>query len=276
MRSPASRSFEDGRVRSAWRSSSLLFFSVVAAVSLATLPCAAEPSSHAGEDPRAAPPGGAPKQHFEEALVHYREGHYRAAVAELEAALTLDPTSKDLLYNLALVHEKLGQLENAISVLERYAELETDPKELERARQAITRMRGAQSELGPPIVPARVPMPPPVQPAPAQPEVSKTNGWLWATAGLSLAAAVVGTVFGVRALALRPGQNATTSADTSAESLRSEQARAENSARIADISFAVSLVSGAGAAVLWLHDSSRCPQPGMARTPLGVSVQGAF
>src|SRR5690348_444092 len=90
----------------AWRGLAVL------ALTLATSrPCFAESPSHAGEDPRAANGEAAPKQHFEEALVHYREGHYRAAVAELEAALTFDPTSKDLLYNLALVHEKLGQLD---------------------------------------------------------------------------------------------------------------------------------------------------------------------
>lgn len=239
---------------------------------------AAEPTSHAGEDPRAAPTGSAaPKQHFEEALVHYREGHYRAAVAELEAALTLDPTSKDLLYNLALVHEKLGQLEPAISVLERYAEIETDAKEIERARQAIERMRGARSEMGPPIVPPRVPMPLPSPPASSvSAEPTKSNRWLAASAGISVAAAIVGTIFGVRALVLRPGEDATTNAETSADQLRSEQARAETSARIADISFAISLVSGAGAAVFWLRDSSTCARPQSARAPLGVTLQGSF
>lgn len=251
---------------------------LLAATVTVARPSAAEPGSHAGEDPRAAPTGtAAPKQHFEEALVHYREGHYRAAVAELEAALTLDPTSKDLLYNLSLVHEKLGQLEPAISVLERYAEIETDAKELERARQAIARMRGAQSEMGPPIVPARVPMPLPSHPPPppaAEPE--KRNGWLVASATVSLAAAVVGTIFGVRALILRPGAGAKTKAGTSAEQLRSDQDSAENSARVADISFAVSLVSGAGAAVFWLRDNSTCPHPVSARAPLGVTLRGSF
>src|SRR6188472_4558508 len=89
----------------------------------------AEDAQPSDEEPRAAK--GEPtsaKHHFDEALAHYREGHYRAAIAELKAALTFDPTSKDLIYNLALVHEKLGELDPAIAALERYAELETDPK----------------------------------------------------------------------------------------------------------------------------------------------------
>ncbi|HWA74882.1 MAG TPA: tetratricopeptide repeat protein [Polyangiaceae bacterium] len=240
-------------------------------------PCFAESPSHAGEDPRAANGEAAPKQHFEEALVHYREGHYRAAVAELEAALTFDPTSKDLLYNLALVHEKLGQLDRAISVLERYTEIERDPKELERARQAIVRMRGARAELAPPVVLARVPMPLPVAPlAAAGAEPKKTNPWLITTAGISAAAAVVGVIFGVRALSLRPSREAIASPDKSIDDIRADQARAEDSAVIADVSFAVSLLSGAGAAVLWLRDSDRCPEPRLARAPLGVSVGGSF
>jgi tetratricopeptide (TPR) repeat protein len=250
---------------------------VFAAAITAGRPCLAESPSHAGEDPRAANGEAAPKQHFEEALVHYREGHYRAAVAELEAALTFDPTSKDLLYNLALVHEKLGQLDRAIAVLERYAELEHDAKELERARQAIARMRGARAELGPPVVLARVPMPLPVAPAAApSSEPKKINPWLVTTASISAAAAVVGVIFGVRALSLRPDREAITSPDKSIDEIRADQARADDSAVIADISFALSLLSGAGATVLWLRDSERCAEPRLARAPVALHVGGTF
>jgi len=93
---------------------------------------------------------------------------------------------------------------------------------------------------------------------------------------VGVAGIVVGTIFGVRALVLRPGDSATTNAETSVEQLRSEQASAEASARVADISFAISLVSGAGAAVLWLRDSSTCARPATARAPLGVTLQGSF
>lgn len=262
--------------RAAWATARVLLgVCALVGVFAASPRARAEEASHVGEDPRAAPTqSAAPKRHFEEALVHYRKGHYRAAVAELEAALTLDPASKDLLYNLALVHEKLGQLDRAIAVLERYAELETDGKELERARQAIVRMRGARAELGPPIVAPRVPMPPP-SPPPADAR-SSVNGWLIATASVSAAAAVVGTIFGVHALVLRPSHDAGTSPRTSIDSLRSRQGRAEDAARVADISFAISLVSGAGAAVLWLRDVPVTPHPGVATGPLGVTVEGSF
>ena len=81
------------------------------------MPCVAraDEDNPNDEEPRAASGNPSAKHHFDEALAHYREGHYRAAIAELKAALTFDPTSKDLVYNLALVHEKLGELDLAIA-----------------------------------------------------------------------------------------------------------------------------------------------------------------
>jgi tetratricopeptide (TPR) repeat protein len=234
-------------------------------------------ASPPSEEPRAASgEGGAAKQHFEAALEHYREGHYRSAIAELEAALNLDPASKDLLFNLALVHEKLGQLEQAISALERYAEIETDVRELDRARLWIQRMKGARDELSPPAVPARVPMPPPPPPTAAAVEPSSKRGWMIATASIAVVAATVGTIFGVRALAQRPGPNPSTSPGTSVEDLRSAQARAETSALVADVAFAIGIVSSTATAVLWFHEDSACPRPTVGKSPLGLTIRGAF
>lgn len=207
------------------------------------------------EEPRAAAGGGASaKHHFDEALAHYREGHYREAIAELKAALTFDPTSKDLVYNLALVHEKLGELDQAIQALDRYAELETDPKELARARQAKQRMQGARAELTAPlIVPPRVPIPPVSMPI----NERRSNPWLVGSTVLAATAGAVGIVFGVRALVIAPGASASTNASTSIDDLRSEQERAETSAHIADVSFGVALLSGALAALLWQTEEPR-------------------
>lgn len=234
-------------------------------------------TSRPNEEPRAASGEGvAAKQHFEAALDHYREGHYRSAIAELEASLNLDPASKDLLFNLALVHEKLGELNQAIVALERYTEIETDPRELERAHQWIQRMKGAREELGPPVVPARVPMPPP-PPAAVPVEPSSNRGWMIATASIAVAAVTVGTIFGVRALVLRPGPNPSTSPGTSVEDLRNAQAEAETSALVADVAFAIGIVSSGATAVLWLRDDANaCPRPSVGKAPLGVTITGAF
>ncbi len=231
------------------------------------------PCRAAGPDPSEEPrtPRSDAERHFELSLTHYREGHYRAAIAELEAALTLDPASKDLLFNLAMVHEKLGQLEQAISALERYAELETDPAELKWARAAIARMRGALAEFGPPKIAARVPMPPPGVVPREVPE--RRNTALLVTGSVAAVAAVVGVIFGVRALILSPGADPKTGPGLSIEQLRSRQERAHSSALIADISFAVGIVSGAASAVLWTRDA--CPRA-VSASPSGLTLRGVF
>src|SRR4051794_19653069 len=44
----------------------------------------------------------------DEARELYAHGRYRAAVARLEAAQALDPEANELVYNLGLIHERLG------------------------------------------------------------------------------------------------------------------------------------------------------------------------
>ena len=86
------------------------------------------------------------QQHFEEALGHYRDGEYRAAAERLRRALALDPGSRDLVYNLALVTEKLGDLEGALEQFRRLQRMESDPAEMERVERAIRRLEGALRE----------------------------------------------------------------------------------------------------------------------------------
>ena len=45
----------------------------------------------------------------DEAKDLYERGLYRRAIAKLEAAIELDPDGKELVYNLALIHEKLAE-----------------------------------------------------------------------------------------------------------------------------------------------------------------------
>src|SRR5438270_111868 len=57
---------------------------------------------------------------YQAALELYRNGQYRAAIDKLEEARRLDPTAKELPYNLGMVHEKLGALDDAIRFFEQY------------------------------------------------------------------------------------------------------------------------------------------------------------
>lgn len=231
----------------------LAFTSVL---SLLAAPAHAQPRPD--EVREAVDPSTEAARHFEAALEHYRTGKYRDALGELEEAYSLDPTGKDLVYNLAVVSEKLGRFDDAIHYLTRYLELETDPKELERTRDVIRRLEGARAELAP-----RSSAPPaPPCPAPAQtpaPPPGKLDEWVYATAGLSVAALLVGTVFGVRAIARDP-RGESTGEGVSIDDLESRVSEAEDLATVADIAFAVGLLSGSGAVLLYFGRTPDAPR----------------
>ena len=56
----------------------------------------------------------AARKHFDKARADYAQGAYREAIGELEAAHALDPNAKDLVFNLGVVHEKLGDIDEAL------------------------------------------------------------------------------------------------------------------------------------------------------------------
>lgn len=84
--------------------------------------------------------------HYERGRVHYASGRYRAAIAELEAALQLNPNLTDLDYNLGLVYERLGRLDDALRAYQRYERSTTDQVERERTQRIIARIVGARTE----------------------------------------------------------------------------------------------------------------------------------
>ena len=185
-----------------------------------------------------APGEAAAHEHFERALVWYRAGKYHLAIGELDAALDRDPGGKDLVFNLALVQEKLGDLEGAIRSLQRFQTMEKDAAEIERAAQTIQRLEGARAEL---VAPERgQPVPPPPR------SFSRIHGkfdvWVASTGGLSVASLLVGAAFAVRTLTLAPS---TSSVDAS------RARRAHSSAVISDVALSISLLSGVGAAALY-------------------------
>ena len=174
-------------------------------------------------------------EHFERALAWYRSGKYRRAAEELQAALERDPGGKDLMFNLALVQEKLGDLAGAIVSLQRFQSMEKDPKELERASQTIERLRGAQAELLA-VVPRQPVAALPAADCPAPRVRGKFDGWVIGTGSLALASLLVGAVFGVRSLTLDAA---------------SEESKARDAAVVADIALATALLSGAGSFALY-------------------------
>lgn len=88
--------------------------------------------------------------HYLRAQELYKLGRYREAIARLEAAVKLDPKAPDLYYNLGVVHEKLGEADDAIVAYEAYLRLlgpDADAEELKRIRGFIQRLKGARQDL---------------------------------------------------------------------------------------------------------------------------------
>jgi tetratricopeptide (TPR) repeat protein len=212
------------------------------------------------------------QQHFDRALEQYRAGQYGRALASLEQAAKLDPNGKDLFFNLALVHEKLGQLPQAIAALERFRELETDVDERERARLTIERLRGAAGEL---LRPAAPPCAEPVPASAAVPAMTQTahrapSPVLIGAASVAIVSLLVGAVFGVKALS-HDVSDASTSASLSVTQLRERGRRAEREALIADVAFGLAAASAGTFACIWVMSPS-----GSGARATGVTLRSYF
>jgi tetratricopeptide (TPR) repeat protein len=197
-------------------------------------------------DSSSAPEQAGAHEHFEQALALYRAGKYHHAAEELQAALASDPSGKDLVYNLALVQEKLGDFAGAIASLQRFQGMETDAAELDRATQTIARLQGARAEVA--LAEARLPSAP--VPCPAALVRGRLDAWVIGAGGLAVVSLLVGAVFGVRALTLEPSGEST-GPNASFASLRDRAERAHSAAVLADVAFSTSLLAGATAATLY-------------------------
>jgi tetratricopeptide (TPR) repeat protein len=168
----------------------------------ASLPLQAQEAAPAGADHAETaeplsgtpPPPRAALDHYEKGRALYLAGRYREAVVELEQALTLDPDSPNLVYNLAHVYELLGELDPAIRHYKHYRNLLSDADAAERARVdgTLQRLEGARDEVVDP------PSPPP--PPPAAPQRGVADAAFWSVTALAASGLVTGGVLGVMAL----------------------------------------------------------------------------
>lgn len=132
-------------------------------------------------------------RHYQQAQVHYEQGRYQEAADELERARSLDPEALELLYNLALVYERLSEFDRAIGYLEEYLSFDLAPDERDRIERMLLRLRGAREHM-------------PDEPEPATRtrvvvhRYGLADGWFWGilATGIALGATAVGT--GVTAL----------------------------------------------------------------------------
>jgi tetratricopeptide (TPR) repeat protein len=207
----------------------------------------------------------------DEAWALYEEGRYRAAIEKLEAALTIDPDARELVYNLALLHEKLADVKEAIAYYRRYLEKETDPKARARVQATVRRLEGAAREAAAreALSPLRDPAPPP--PPPPRP----VRPWVVATGALAGTAFVLGAVFGFSALARNPGANARTGGSVTIGDLQAAANAAHSDAVVADVSFLAAAAS-AGAAIFLYLATPRRAQLGPAQAAHAVALGPRF
>ncbi len=224
------------------------------------------------------------QEHFRRAKDLYGSGNYREALTELEAARKLDPNAKELVFNVGIVHEKLGHYDEAIAAFQGYVTMETvTAQERAKAESIITRIEGAKRTAAaeaPKTEETHPSAPPPVPAESAQPHAEprrgRMDGLTMAAAGVAAAGVAVGTIFGVRALAIRP-DGFVAGRDGTYETLQARTDEAHTSAIVADVGFAVGALAALAAAYVYFGRTKEpSPTTKTARGPLGAGGVSAF
>jgi tetratricopeptide (TPR) repeat protein len=253
---------------------------IVLLCALAALPpVALWPASGRADDAvEVAPDGEAARakaqEHFKRARELYQAGSYRDAIAELEAARLLDPKAKELVFNLGIVTEKLGQFDDAVVHFRSYLEMEgITEAERAKAEAVIKRIEGAKREA--PTVPtaSSTPPPPPPPPKREEPRRGRVDGATIGAAGVAVAGFTVGTIFGIRALSQRPN-DFVTGRDGSIDDLRSQTDSAHTSAIVADIGIGVGAVATLAALYLYFGRTRPPVKTGFAGVAAPAAIPG--
>lgn len=218
-------------------------------------------------EPTRTPPSEA-LEHYNKGRAHYQAGRYRQAVGELELALRLDPGSPNLLYNLARVHELLGDIEQSIGYYERYRSMlpPSETAEHQRVTGAIERLRGAKQHVAKPV---QKPPPPVLVPL----ERGVADGTFWTVATFSLAALAAGITTGTLAVREeRAARDFVLGIDGDDEERRSIAQRADRLALASDGSLAAGAVGALTSVLLYALRSKPAIEPGVARAAGGWTL----
>jgi tetratricopeptide (TPR) repeat protein len=284
-----------------WRNPWSLALALAAFLALGPTPC---PPAFAQSTQGSAAPSGPAKararQHFERARQLYKQGAYREALVELDAAHTLDPVARELVFNLAVIHEKLGNIDEALRYLHLYLGMGLSAPEATKADAYIHRLEGARRELAAPQAtpkppdsaaatdPAKPPEPtdgssrPPDTGAPAElegeveapsPGHGRVDAATVVALGVTLAAAGAGTVFGVKAISDRP-TGFQTGVMGSFDDFKNRNDQAHREAVVADVCFGVSLAAAVLTAYLYFGRTKAPEVAGHPRVTGGVLPGG--
>ena len=208
--------------------------------------------------PAATPQVGTPdaieaaRAHFTKGRALYQSGAYREAIVELDAARALDPKAKDLVFNLGVVHEKLGDIDEALRYVRLYSQMDLEPAERSRAESYITRLEGAKSEvLARKAAEAKQAAATAQGPAPQNQRVRGRLDVATVVVGaVALGAAATGGVLGVKAVLDKP-TNFVTGKDGTLADYQHLESTAHTEAVVADVCFAGAVVGAVAATVLY-------------------------
>jgi tetratricopeptide (TPR) repeat protein len=208
-------------------------------------------------------------EHFQKAKELYLSGAYREAIAELLAARDIDPNAKDLVFNLGVVNEKLGHIEEALKYFRLYATMDLLPDERARAEAYIKRLEGAKTEIVVPTVspPPTVAPPPPV----VEPKRGRVDAATILAGGVAIVGVGVGIGFGVKALADKPKANFVTGPDGTYDQLVSETNTSHAEAIVADVGFSVGLAASLFTAYLYFGRLKNRPSSSTSGASVSVT-----
>lgn len=255
----------------------------------------------AGEPPKGAPASGGaaeatspaagePKaealKHFERARELYRDGLYKEAIVELEAAHALDRDAKDLVYNLALVNEKLVRIDDALRWMRQYSEMDLDQAERGRAESTIRRLEGAKKTLAEQRAADEKSMTKPGTDRPTSPAMGRIDALTITAGAVSIVGLGVGSVAGVLALSQKPKAGTVTGPSSSYQQLADEASHAHTKAIVADVGFGIFVAGGAACGLLYFLrpkvEAKPSPAKPLAFVPWaaptggGLTVSGAL
>lgn len=218
---------------------------------------------------RAADPPNVQKAaaHFQRAQELYEAGNYGEARLELQRAHALDPSAKELVYNLGIVSEKLGKIRDALHWFHQYVELDVDARERARAETVIRRLEGVKE-----IHEDRSPLEAPktIIVVRESPRRGRIDVLTLSAATLAVGGFAVGAALGAMALSERPRSSFVTGKDGTYADLQRRVDSAYTKAIGADVGFVVGFV-GVGATALLFFGRTRDPQSAGAKASVGAA-----
>ncbi len=208
------------------------------------------------------------EEQFKQAKALYLEGRYVEARSALLEARKLDPSAKDLVFNLGVVAEKLLEYDEAITYLREYKAMDSVTEaEAQRADTSIRRIEGARERHPKPTTaaPTVVPL---VKSAPS-PKLGRVDVFTLTGLGVTGAALATGVVFGVLALQANPPETVTTGKGNPYSQVASDNDRAQSFGLVADVAFGVAIAAAVTTTVLYF---ARTKEPTRARSGSGLAL----